>query len=143
MAYATVADMEALFGTEDLVIATAERGQSTDTVDEDRVSEALSRASDEIDSWLRRRYVVPVTTSSIMLTQLCCQIARYRLFAASTETTATEQMRTDYKDAVSWLRSVNEGRATLDGAVEANRPGTFSSFQARPPVFGLDGGPFG
>lgn len=142
MAYATVEDMILLFGAEDLAVVSAARGEPADSIDRDKISDMLARASDEMDSWLRRHYRVPVSALCTTLTQHCCAIARYRLFSSTSTTTATEQMRTDFKDALSWLRSVNEGRVTLDGATPANTPGTFSSMQARPPVFGLDG-PFG
>ena len=134
MAYATLADMVSRYGEDELIGFTATRDQPLDTIDQSKVASALVTASDQMDTYLRRRYLVPVASPSASLVQACCAIARYMLAVNSTST-PTDQMRDDRKDAFKWLADLNEGRATLDGAIPANTTDTFSRIATRPACF--------
>ncbi|WP_086644603.1 DUF1320 domain-containing protein [Acetobacter sp. DsW_063] len=132
MAYATVADMISRYGLDELVAATASRDEPLDTLNQGRVEQALDDASSLIDSYLIRRYVVPVNPVLPVLKHACCKLARYAL-ATSDRLTPTDQMRADRKDAQTWLADIGAGRATLDNAVAADRSGEWSRFAARRP----------
>lgn len=134
MAYAILADMVSRYGEDELIGLTATRDQELDTIDQGKVASALAVASDQMDTYLRRRYLVPVAGPSPSLVQACCSIARYML-AVNSENSPTEQMRADRKDAFSWLSDLNAGKATLDGAIPANTTDTFSRIATRPAGF--------
>ncbi|MFT8419414.1 MAG: phage protein Gp36 family protein [Acetobacter sp.] len=63
MAYATVDDMTKSFGEDELITVTTPRGVERTVIDQDQVNTAIGVASDEIDSYLRRRYAVPLVTA--------------------------------------------------------------------------------
>src|SRR5262245_12720126 len=101
MQYATSAQMIECFSERE-VIAITDRGE-TGEVNETRLTEALVKASAEIDAFLVKRYALPLANGGTplaapptMLVSLCCNIARYRL--TGTEVMETEVIRNRYKD---------------------------------------------
>ncbi|MBM9400377.1 DUF1320 domain-containing protein [Gluconacetobacter azotocaptans] len=130
MAYAVVQDLIDRFGEDELIAVTTQRGQPRETIDVARVGQAIGEASDLIDSYLRRRYTLPLTNPSANIVRVCCVIARYDLNATS-DVTPTEQMGNDRKMAIAWLGDIASGKVTLDGAVPANTSTTFSRIQTR------------
>ncbi|MBY4640290.1 DUF1320 domain-containing protein [Gluconacetobacter entanii] len=134
MAYAALADMMAKYGTAELVDATADLDTPLDTIDQGKIQAALDQASSRMDSYLRRRYVVPVANPPPVLVQYCCAVARYLLHSGG-NSNPSEQMRTDYRDAIAWLKDINNEHATLDGAIPANTTEEFARIQTRPAGF--------
>lgn len=116
MAYATQQDLETRFGPDELVERTDRAGGQT--IDAAVVQRALEDASGEIDSYLGGRYAVPVDPVLPVLTALCCDIARYRLW----QPVASEGVRQAYQDAVRFLRDVAAGAAVLAGALPPAAP---------------------
>lgn len=112
MAYATTAQMIERF-TEREVLALTDRA-NTGEIDETRLGAAIEAAGSEIDAHLGRRYTLPLTaagvvltTPPLMLTGLCCDIARYRL--SGTEVQETDAIRNRYKDAINVLKMLGNG----------------------------------
>lgn len=118
MAYATAADMRARFGEQELILLTTGDGMPMDTVDTDKVAVALADASALIDSYLRRRYLTPVSPAPTELVRACCHLARYDLALGGSRdpSTQTTDMR---KQTMEWLRQVHDGVALLADATPA------------------------
>lgn len=109
--YATVEDLVAAFGQDEVIALTNRDG--TDTVGADVALEALARASSEADSYLSVRYPVPVLTVDPALKDAVCQIARYRLTGA--EVSETDPIQARYDRAIKWLERIAKGEANLPG----------------------------
>ncbi|GAB0119477.1 gp436 family protein [Acidisoma sp. 7E03] len=115
MAYAAVQDLIARYGEAELISLTTPSGQDLTQIDQVRVGLALDNASSEIDSYLRRRYAVPLVTPDKAVIEACCKLARYDL-ASGPNTTPTDAMRAGRKDAIAWLTAITTGQVTLDGS---------------------------
>jgi phage gp36-like protein len=111
MAYATVSDLIAAYGPQE-VIALTDR-EDAGAVDSAVALEALERASSEAESYLAARYALPLATTPQALTAVVCDIARYRLTGGAAN--ETDPITDRYKAAVGWLKDVAAGRAVLPG----------------------------
>jgi len=110
--YATLDDLRAAFG-EDELLAITDR-DNTGAVDAGLAEEALARAASEADSYLARRYAVPVAAPAPpVLVAAVCDIARYRLTGGPAS--ETDPILERYRQAVKWLERVAEGTADLPG----------------------------
>ena len=119
MSYAQISDMIVRFGEVELIRLSTPDGQNIDGIWTTVVQTRLDEASGVIDSYLRRRYAVPITgTIPPEIVRACCALARYELaFGPNTE--PTEQMRLAKKDVLGWLAEICDGRVTLDGVEPA------------------------
>ena len=81
-------------------------------VGDDKLDVALAYADDLINSYLRGRYTVPVVPAPRLLRDLACDIARHRLYGDA----PTEAVQGRLDAAVSRLKDLSAGRATLPGA---------------------------
>lgn len=118
MPYATVADLLAAFGEQEVTVLTDR--EDTGMVDGTVALGALERASSEADTYIAARYALPLQSVPQALAAVVCDIARYRLSGG--ETTETTPIADRYKAAVTWLKDVAAGRAVLPG-VATNAPG--------------------
>ena len=119
MPYATLTDLIEAFGESEATRLTAPEGDLDGPVVEARVTRALTEASDLIDSYLARRYAVPLPAPfPPAVTRACGVLARFQL-AHGEQREPTEQMRLDRKETIAWLEALAEGRAILPGAVAA------------------------
>lgn len=108
MAYATQADITELYGANALVVADRNRDGIIDTI---AVTRALDMASGEMDTYIGRRYTLPLPVTPSHLVQLCVDIALYRL--ALSQDVATSEHRTRYEDALSVLTKIANGIIAL------------------------------
>lgn len=108
MAYASRDDIETLYSSDALYVA--ERGGNAAETGA-AIQRALTQADDEIDSYLRGRYDTPVVPVPWLLTQLCVDIALYRL--ANTADVLSEEIRRRYDDALVTLKSLSKGTMRL------------------------------
>ncbi|MFT9090519.1 MAG: DUF1320 domain-containing protein, partial [Gluconacetobacter sp.] len=131
MAYAAVSDMVQRFGERELVNNTTPSGEAPTTIDEARVDQVLGDASTLIDSYLNRRYAVPLATPPATVVNVCCRIARVDL-ANTGDTQPTEQMVRDRREAIAWLELLSRGTISLDGVMPANVTANFSRVRTRP-----------
>lgn len=104
--YCTSAGMADRYGTNEM-------GQFTAPA----VTRAIADAGDEIDAFVGSRYTLPLATVPPLLERLACDIARFRLYSAE----PTDEVRQRYEDAVSTLRAVATGTASL-GVAPADAP---------------------
>lgn len=109
--YASVDDFIEAFG-----IIEARRTANIDTPtannpDNDRMTEALEDASDEIDSYLQERYNVATLRGNPprRIKRICLDIARYTL----TKNRPPEDYRLRYQDALNWLKDAAVGKVSL------------------------------
>jgi phage gp36-like protein len=108
--------MELYFGTTELLIAADRDGDGS--LDTSVVSTALTNASEEMDSYIGVRYELPLTTTTpTVLKNYCCDIAMYRLSIESAS--LTDDKRTRYEDALTWLSRLAGGKVTL-GTTDAS-----------------------
>lgn len=109
MAYANQADMVSEFG-ESEVLALTDR-DNLGMIDSGLLADRLEKASGEIDSYLVKRYAVPLAVVSPLIVTYCCDIARYRLSGA--QVAEVETVRNRYKDAVRFFEAVRDGKIDL------------------------------
>lgn len=113
MAYATVQDLIARYGQVELIRLTTPDDQEMDGVNADVANAALDDASAEIDTYVGRRYRVPMDVAPAIILARCCAIARYRLSTGG-QKNPTEEMRRQYDDAIAFLRDISLGKAVLE-----------------------------
>lgn len=108
--YATKADVDTLYGPRVLeVIADRDRdGQ----VDEASVTRAMTEATGEIESYISKRYTIPLNPVPPLIRRVCVDIAVYHL-AGVTGATMTNEIRARYERAIGLLRDISGGRAGL------------------------------
>jgi phage gp36-like protein len=113
MTFATVADLTARFGAQELLLL-ADR-DNTGAIDAGVVEAHLQDADAEIISLLAGSATIDTSNPPLNLKRLACDIARYRLHGQN----VPEDVRTRYEDAVKFLRLVAAGGANLDGGAAA------------------------
>lgn len=134
MAYAASEDMIARFGEVDLIRLSAPEGQLDGVIDFARVELALDSASALIDSYVRRRYAVPLSPVPQEIADACCTLARYDL-ARGEQKTPSEQMIAERREILAWLSKIADGMvllaATLAAATAPSIAGARVSDRAR------------
>ncbi|AWK84477.1 gp436 family protein [Photobacterium damselae] len=85
--------------------------RSTETINETYVEQALEQADDEINSFLGRRFVLPLPTVPSLLNKIAITIAFYWL--ADRDQQATELLQKRYDQAMQQLREIANGKREL------------------------------
>ena len=140
MPYATTEQVTERYGA-DLVLRLTDR-DGDGAADAEVLERALADAAAEIDTYLAAKYQLPLSETPAVLTRLAVDIAVYRL--ASEADLLTEERRQRYDDAISLLRRIAKGEASLglespgapSRAWTQSRPRRFS----RETMSGLAGG---
>lgn len=98
----------------------------------------LADADAEIDGYLIGRYTLPLAAFPAILKVHACSIAWYRLLGSS----ADEQARRDYDDAIAYLTQVAKGAVMLIAPAAAPAPVGLGAvmFDAGSKIFGRDSG---
>jgi phage gp36-like protein len=110
MSYATNGDIEERLGTAVYIELTDDTASGV--ADEDKVTEARTAAEAEIDSYLARRWAVPIDVSeqpalAAMLRRLTLDLTEYRLRARRSPVPEDTRLLRDA--AVLWLTRVAKG----------------------------------
>lgn len=135
MPYASAADMTARFGEEEMIHLTAAPGALDGPPNAARIETALAETSALIDSYLRRRYLVPlVAPIPVEIVRAACILARYDL-AHGEQKDPTEQMRLARKEVITWLEQLATGDVQLDGAPLSGGSGAGARRQDRERAF--------
>lgn len=113
MPYATVTDMIGRFGETEMLRLSSVDGVLPDTVNAVPVEQAIADADGIIDSYLRKRYAVPLSPVPQVVTRASCILARYDLSVGGDREPA-EQVKNDRKDIVAWLTQIATGAVTLE-----------------------------
>lgn len=130
MSRATLDDLVRRYGPGDIVSATARALDEDEPADIAgmtaaqiaRVDGALADADALIDSYLRRRYALPLAAPSPELVRAACVLARYDL-ATGTHLVPDEATRLARKDVIGWLERIADGSVELAGAAPAGGTG--------------------
>lgn len=109
MPYATLADLLAHFGSDELIELTDRATPQAGTVDETVLAHAQAAAKGEIDGYVAMRYALPFASVPLRLVDLACDITRYHLYTHAVPDLVAER----YRAAIAFLRLVADGRATL------------------------------
>jgi len=106
--YATLADLVARFGEEQLVQLTDRNGSGL--IDETVIAQAIADASALIDGYLAAGlYTVPMSPVPDILVGYACDLARYNLFPdANLDDVNTVRIR--QRDAMRFLEQVGQGK---------------------------------
>lgn len=114
--YAKASDLIARFGEDELIQLTDRDGSGG--YDPATVGRALSDASAIIDGYVAVRYTLPIGNVPALLAGLCCDLARYALYADA----APEIVKDRRDQALAQLRDISAGRLRLDVPVPAATP---------------------
>ncbi len=111
MSYATLAEFKARIPRRDLVALT-DLDDGTDTINDDRVQDALDDASAEIDSYIAKVVrKVPLSPVPRILKTICRDLALHRLYVNIGHSMEARKGLRD--DAIEYLKSVRDGDAAL------------------------------
>ena len=108
MAYATIVDLKNRI-PEEWIIQLSDDNQ-TDSIDTEKANDVLRYGSDIIDSYLRGRYQLPLTTVPDMIRDLNIYLATYFLFTRSLVTTIPEPIKAQYDEAIKLLKEIQRGK---------------------------------
>lgn len=125
MAYATRADLVEIG-------LTARALQGISNTEQDA---ALDAASAKINSYLSKRFEMPLSVVDSDIKSCCVSMAAYALLTRrgfSAGVNDAEQMRLNNEDALRWLRDIANGLATPQGVTDQNGD---SSNVSAPPRF--------
>lgn len=107
--YATQADVAAIYGQDALTVAADRDGDGA--ADPGVADEALTQASELMDSFIGSKYALPLPSVPAVLRQVCVDIALYKL--AQRPGSMTEEIKDRNDAAMRWLRDLADGRVTL------------------------------
>ena len=82
-------------------------------IDSDIIVRAIADADAEIDSYCGTKYDVPFSTVPVMIRKMSVDIAIYNLYARRRG--APEDRKERYDDAISFLKDISKGIASLGG----------------------------
>ena len=132
--YCSVADMVARFGETEMIRLTTPDGQTMVMVQAQPISDAISYACGLIDTYLRKRYEVPLSVAPVEVTRAAMMIARYEL-STGEQKTPSEQTRTERNDSVAWLQDVAAGKVLLDLQEVSSGDDSYAQVSTRDQVF--------
>lgn len=110
MSYATQQDLIDRFGQRELIDLTDRAEPATGVIDPVVVAAALTDADELIDSYVGKRYDLPLTTPPPRLVKIAADLARFYLY----EDRVTEAVQNAHDTALAFLKDVSAGRAVLD-----------------------------
>ena len=107
--YATQQDVIDTYGQEALTVAADRDGDGV--ADPGVADKALADASELMDSYLGKRYDLPLPTVPEVLKPVCVDIALYRM--SQGPATLTDEIKDRYRAALRWLERVADGKVSL------------------------------
>jgi phage gp36-like protein len=130
--YATQQDIVDRYSADALLMVTDRDGN----VDVQQVLRALEDADDEINTYIGKRYPLPLVTVPRVITRVAVDLALYRL---SDGAGYTEERRQRYDDAVKLLASIAAGKVSLgldaDTSEDASPAGQHVEVDSQPRRF--------
>lgn len=112
------------------------------------IVDALTEASREIDYWVSRITTTPLAGAvPVVLRDIACRIARYRLARYEDGSEETSRVYRDYRQSVAMLRDLAEGKASLPDLpplpVATNAPTGRYAVRAPESIYNSTGGYYG
>jgi phage gp36-like protein len=114
--YGSIALFEEAFGTPETLMLTNLDNPMALTINTVPLDRALTDAAALIDTYLARRYALPLSVVPQVLIPYSLDIARYRVDRIRDR----EDVRKRYEDAIRWLESVRDGKNFLGTDVATN-----------------------
>lgn len=133
-AYATVTDMITRFGETEMIRLTTPSGADMDAVVCEKAEAALADASAQIDTYLRKRYMVPLDLVPPEIGRACCILARYDLYLGE-DKQPSDQVKETRAEVVRWLGEISLGRVLLDLTEVEAGDNSYAQAQTRCPVY--------
>ena len=121
MTYATQDQLIERYGYQMLVMLTDRGELATGLIDETVVVAALSSADELINGFLQDRYVLPLTATPPLLSDIALMIAIWKLHRHE----PNEKIEKDYKEAMSLLDRISKGAVRLP--IQGAEPATTNS----------------
>lgn len=118
--YATIEDMERARGA-DHILALSDKDRTGGRIDL-ALNEALERASSLADSYIDKKYAVPLQDPPDFLVAAVIDVAEYQL--APDSMIGTDAMYRRYNDAIKLFEKIGAGKVTLAGNEPAASSGT-------------------
>tara|TARA_R110000787_G_scaffold168855_6_gene281576 strand:- start:6301 stop:6720 length:420 start_codon:yes stop_codon:yes gene_type:complete len=106
--YCTQADLEARFGAQEILELTDRNGDNV--ADAGVLEGAIADAGATIDTYISKRYDLPLSDIPAALVKTACDLVRYALHKED----PPDRVAAAHKDAMAFLRDVAAGRAVLD-----------------------------
>lgn len=139
MAYATIADMIDRFGEAEMIRLSTADGVDLVAVNNEPIERALDDASALIDTYLRRRYRMPLTVAPSEVRRACCILGRYDLSTGG-QRNPSDQVKDGQQQTISWLKAIAAGTVHLDLDEVAVGDQSYAQSTAREPAYGANGG---
>ncbi len=111
MTYCSISDIQSVIANDDLVQLTNDTGG--DTVDTDKITDALNYVDNIIDGYLRGRYDLPLASTPDELKYLAIDFIVYRLYSRRMYTEVPESVIKKYQEVVKTLRDIQNGAFNL------------------------------
>jgi phage gp36-like protein len=112
MTYCTLAQLTERYGEPMLVELTDRADPPADEIDTAAVDRALADTDAAIDGYLKGRYLLPLSATPPLLSDLALAIAVYKLHRS----TAAAKIKDDYQQALKTLAQIATGVVRLDVA---------------------------
>lgn len=116
--YGTATEFEQAFGAPETIMLTNLDIPNATAINPVPLDRALTDAAALIDSYISRRYLLPMSVTPQVLIPYALDIARYRLDRIRDRV----DVRTRYEDAIKWLEMVAKGTLDLGLGVQVNTP---------------------
>ena len=111
MAYSSLEDLKTYMPERDLVQLTDQDG--VNEIDAEIVDDAILRADNMIDTYLRGRYPAPITgTVPQEIKDISTKLAAYNLYRKNMQTTLPDPVKMERSDAMSMLKDIQSGKLT-------------------------------
>lgn len=138
MAYVTQQDLIDRFGSAELIQLTDRTNRPATTIDATTVAAAISDAETMADSYLAKRYALPLSPVPDVLVPVVANMARYNLHGERAEKDGA--VYRNYKDALAWLKDVANGIVQLEaeGVASAQAAGGQVQVSAPERIFSRD-----
>jgi phage gp36-like protein len=136
VAYASQQDLIDRYGEDELIQLTDRANLPATTIDAAVVSAAIRDAENLADSYIAKKYQVPLVPVPDVLIPMICQIGRYYLHGRRLD--KDDPVTRDFERAIAWLKDVANGTVQLEadgktsgqsggGAVQVSAPGRIFS----------------
>lgn len=120
MTYASQQDLIDRFGTDKLAQLTDKVNRPATVIDAVTTGKALEDASALIDSYVGKRFDLPLSAVPDILVRFCADIALYYLYGSKAEDDGPVERK--YKEALAWLKDVSRGLVQLDDGSGSGDP---------------------
>ncbi len=138
MSYATISDMIDRFGESEMIRLSTPDGADLVAVVAAPIERALDDAAALIDTYLRRRYQMPLTVAPPEVRRACCILARYDLSTGG-QRRPSDQVQEGQQQTIAWLKAIAGGTVHLDLAEVPIGDQSYAQSSAREPVYGGTG----